>query len=50
MFVEHGTALENEQIDPATNTYLALAERPFSVSWLCKAIYVQVNAVLTTTA
>jgi hypothetical protein len=50
VFITQGDYIENEQIDPATNEYLALAERPYSVGYLCKAVYVQVNAVGALTA
>lgn len=46
-FVHYGTAIENEQIDPPTNTYLALAERPYSIGYLCGAIYVKVTGLIT---
>ena len=42
--------LGGETIDPETNTYLALVERPFSIGYLCDAIYTKVNAVITVTA
>lgn len=41
-FATFGTLIENEQADVPTNTYLALAERPFSIGYLCKAIYIDV--------
>lgn len=48
VFVEYGTAIENEQMDTATNTYLALAERPYTVGYLCKAVYAVVTGLATT--
>jgi hypothetical protein len=39
-----------ETIDRETNTYLALAERPFSIGYLCGAVHVNVNNVITITA
>lgn len=42
--------LGGETIDPATNTYLALAERPVSIGYLCDAVYVPVNGVIAITA
>lgn len=40
--VEYGSAIENEQIDVPTNSYLALAERPYTLGYTCKAIYIDV--------
>lgn len=44
-FATIGTALQGEQMDPATNTYLALAERPFSVGYSCDALYVKITGL-----
>lgn len=48
VFVEYGSAIENEQMDVATNTYLALAERPYTVGYLCKATYAVVTGLAVT--
>lgn len=42
------TGLGGETIDRESNTYLALAERPFSIGYLCDAIHVGVNNVVST--
>ncbi|HQW88947.1 MAG TPA: hypothetical protein PK478_03800 [Nitrospira sp.] len=44
------SGLGGETIDRESNTYLALAERPFSIGYLCDSTHVNVNNVITTTA